>query len=156
MRAITLATVTAMIIATGPSLRIQAAQTPVLLLEIRRAQWERADGLLKAELAGPKRRVIYLHPKIELSNTDVAEAMAGQTEGGHVAIDIVFTDAGAKKFAELTAAHLNHPVAFLIDGKLVCAPIIAGKLSRQAQLFGDFTKAEAERIAEGITGRSAP
>ncbi len=156
MRAITVAMLTAIIIATGPSPSIQAAETPVLLLEIRRAQWEPADGLQKAELPGPRRRVIYLHPKTELSNADVAQAMAGQTEGGHVAIDIVFTDAGAKKFGKLTAAHLNHPVAFLIDGKVVCAPVILSKLSRQAQIFGDFEQAEAERISDGIMGRNAP
>ena len=147
---------TTMIIAAESLTCLPAAETPCLLFEVRRAQREPADGLLKAEVPGSKRQVIYLYPSSELSNADVDEATAGKTEFGQVAIDIIFTEAGARKFSELSAAHRNHPVAFLIDGKVVCAPVIQSRLGKQAQIFGEFTEAEAERIAAGILSRPSP
>jgi preprotein translocase subunit SecD len=133
-----------------------ADDAPPVSLQIRRAQREPAEGLEKAEVPGPRKHVIYLHPKVELTNADIAEATAGRTERGDVAIDLTLTDAGAKKLGEVSASHLMRPLAFLLNGQVVCAPTIAGKISRQAQIVGDFDQAEAERISDGIMGRKAP
>lgn len=123
------------------------------LFQVRLAQREAAEGLEKVVVGG---RTLYLHPKIELTNADVDEANVGRSERGDAAIDLVMTDAGAMKLGEITANRLFQPLAFLIDGKVICAPLVASKLTRRLQIVGDFSEAEAERIADGIVGRQAP
>jgi preprotein translocase subunit SecD len=49
-----------------------------------------------------------------------------------------------------TAMHLGRPVAILIDGRVVMAPLVRSPVSESAVITGDFTRAEAERIADGM------
>jgi preprotein translocase subunit SecD len=41
-------------------------------------------------------------------------------------------------------------MAVLIDGRLVTAPIVRTPISASAIVSGNFTKAEAERIVNGV------
>lgn len=153
MNATLIALVTAAAVIPGRSF---AGDKPDVWLQVRRAQREPAEGLEKVGVPGRPSQPIYLHPTVELTNADVAEADLGHTESGGIAVDITLTAEGAKKFSELTASHINRPLAFLIDGKLVCAPVILSKLSTHVQILGNFSEVEAERIAEGIVGRQTP
>ena len=69
--------------------------------------------------------------------------------------------------AKLTAEHRNKPLAILVDGKVIGAPPLAiqidGKvlgapvvrdtISQQAQITGNFTQEEVDRIVRGINGK---
>jgi preprotein translocase subunit SecD len=54
---------------------------------------------------------------------------------------------------QATATHVGRPVALLIDGDVVSAPVVRSPMSDSAVISGNFTRAEAERIAEGIGRR---
>ena len=49
-----------------------------------------------------------------------------------------------------TASHIGKPVAILIDGDVVMAPVLTGLISTSAVIDGNYTRAEAERIVDGI------
>jgi preprotein translocase subunit SecD len=49
--------------------------------------------------------------------------------------------------------HLGRPMAILIDGTVVMAPVIKAPMSTSATITGQFTREEAERIVSGIRGR---
>jgi preprotein translocase subunit SecD len=66
---------------------------------------------------------------------------------------ITFNAAGAGRIERATSRHVGKPVAFLIDGKVVAVPTIRSPIRGQAQLSGDFTREEAERLATGMIGR---
>ncbi len=61
-----------------------------------------------------------------------------------------FTEEGG---AKLTQANQGKMLAVLVNGKVISAPTIRSKISEQAMITGQFTKAEAEKIAEGINGK---
>ena len=54
---------------------------------------------------------------------------------------------------QATAEHIGRPVAILIDGTVVMAPIVRSPIGDSAVISGQFTREEAERIAAGIDGR---
>jgi preprotein translocase subunit SecD len=51
---------------------------------------------------------------------------------------------------EATADHNGRPLAILIDGTVVAAPVVRGPISTSAVITGRYSDAEAERIVEGI------
>jgi hypothetical protein len=55
----------------------------------------------------------------------------------------------------VTQQHLNKPVAILVDGKLLSAPTIQGRFGSAAIITGQFSQAEAERIAQTIEAAKA-
>lgn len=86
----------------------------------------------------------------ELTEKDVQRAYVETTEGSPV-IHIVLTPDGAEKFAKLTAAHIDEPLAMLVDGKVLSAPIIKAQIKGgRLRLTGRFTVDEAVRIAAGL------
>ena len=52
-----------------------------------------------------------------------------------------------------TQGHLDRPVAILLDGDVVMAPVVKSPISGSAMITGNYTRAEAERIVTGIVGR---
>lgn len=68
-------------------------------------------------------------------------------------VELVLTRKAAKRLTEMSIRHKGEMLAMLIDGKVVSAPIIVGKLSRPTYISGEFTKEEGERIANALNGR---
>jgi SecD/SecF fusion protein len=63
-------------------------------------------------------------------------------------VSLEFNSAGAKKFAELTAANVGRRLAIILDGKVQSAPNIREAIpSGQAQITGRFTIEEAQDLA---------
>ena len=58
-----------------------------------------------------------------------------------------------RKMRQATANHVGRPMAILIDGVVVMAPVLRVRISTSAVISGDLTQAEAERIVNGISIR---
>jgi preprotein translocase subunit SecD len=129
--------------------RARPDDKPKVKIEFRRAETKAAEGLTEATVPGSKQK-IYLHKAADLTNADVAEATVGEDAGKKPTLDIKFTKEGVKKAATLSAEHRNKPVAIVINGKVVSAPVIRAKIAERAQITGDFTKEELEKIAKAI------
>ena len=68
-------------------------------------------------------------------------------------IEIEFTKSGAARFATATGNSVGKPLAILVDDKLLSAPVVQEAITGgKAMISGNFTKAEAKRIANGFTG----
>jgi preprotein translocase subunit SecD len=94
---------------------------------------------------------VYLHPEAMLTNADIASATVKPSPDGH-GIEVVFTEEGKQTFASLTKANVEKHLAIIVDGEIISAPIIKAPITGGVALIaGEFTKAEADRIAEGIT-----
>jgi preprotein translocase subunit SecD len=124
---------------------------PRIRLEFRRAETKPAEGLTEATEAGTGTKV-YLHKAPDLTNEDVAEARVADAFG-RPAIEFVFTKEGARKMARLTEEHRDKPVALVVDGKVLSAPTVRGKLSTKAMITGRFTKEEAEKVVKALSGK---
>jgi len=122
-------------------------------LEVRLAENEPGVGLTEATVQSSGKKV-YLHGETVVSDPDVVQARVVQ---GNVAssfnVAIVFTPSGSEKMAKATEAHLNRPLAILIDGKVIAAPTIRSRVTDSAVINGDFTKEQADAIAAGLNSR---
>jgi len=95
---------------------------------------------------------IYLHKTADATNEDIADARV-DTLNDPVTVIVVFTKEGAKKMAKLSEEHKGKPVAILVDGKVIKAPIVRAAFRDQAAITGVSSKEEAERIVKGIKAK---
>ena len=102
------------------------------------------------QTASPDReRVLWVAPTNELTSVDIERAESVTGPDGSPALTIVFTDDGAKKMAALSATRLWQPIAFLLDGKLILAPVVRARIEREAVLSGGpdgLTPDEVQRL----------
>ena len=120
--------------------------------EVRLAEDQPAPGL-RAARVGSSNRTIYLHPEIVVTNDDVERSsVIGGDVPSHFWIDVRLNAAGAEKMRRATASHLGKPVAILIDGDVVTSPTLKSSIGAAAVISGDYTQADAQRIAGGMRG----
>jgi preprotein translocase subunit SecD len=125
---------------------------PQPVVEFRLGDMNPGPGLSEMNAPGASQKV-YLNGVAVLTNPDIAFARV-TTSSDRLAVEITFTKAGAKKFADITAANLNKPLGILVDGKLVSAPIIRDTIAGgKAIITGNFAADEAKRIAAGFPKR---
>ena len=107
-------------------------------------------GLREARIAGSD-LVVYLHQEIIVTNDEIAQSSVVQGAGpSRFGINVQFNTAGTQKMRQATASHVGRPVAILIDGEVVAAPVLRSPISTSAVISGNYTKAEAETIVNGI------
>ena len=117
--------------------------------EVRLAEDHAAAGLREVRVNAD--RLIYLHEEVVVSNEDVAGSRVVPGDGpSRFNIAVELNAAGAKKIRQATADHVGRPVAILIDGELVMAPVLRAPIGTEGLISGDFSRAEAERIVNGI------
>lgn len=129
--------------------------TPVLAavrFEVRLAEDRPIPGLVVAQ-GTDSGRVIYLHPEILVNNDDIAQSWVLQDGPDRFEVSVQFLPAGAERMRRATAAHVGRPMAILIDGAVVMAPVVRSPISDSAVISGNFTQVEAQRIVDGIGRR---
>ena len=128
-------------------------QAPVstVRLEFRAGSLSPQPGLTKMTPAGSDKSV-YISDEVALSNADVRSVRVKTGEHGPQ-IEIVFTEAGAERFAATTERLIGMPLGIVVDGLLISAPLVMDMITGgRAVITGGFSAEEAERIANGITG----
>jgi preprotein translocase subunit SecD len=137
-----------------PELTTDRVQTT--LLEVRLAERQPATGLVAATIVNADRtsslanRVVYLHDVRLVTNNDVAEA---HVVGERVpfAVALTLTPEGTQQLAAAAVAHDGKPLAIIVNGEIVAAPSVRLPIGRQLLISGNFSRAQAERIARGLT-----
>jgi preprotein translocase subunit SecD len=131
----------------GPSPVLAAVR-----FEVRLAEERPTPGLIVAQVADSG-RLIYLHPEIVGSNDDIAQTSVVEDGPTRFGIAVEFLASGAERMRQATTTHVGRPVAILIDGVVVSAPLVRSPIGESAVISGNYTRAEADRIAEGIARR---
>lgn len=134
-------------------LRGSATVYAAVRFEVRLAETQPGPGLTEARVSGSG-RPIYLHDEVVVTNADIEHCTAvSGSDASRYNIGVEFNAAGAEKMRVATLAHEGRPMAILIDGGVVMAPVIRSPVSRAALINGDYSRAEAERIVNGIGRR---
>lgn len=126
-----------------------AALEAAVRFEVRLAETQPASGLRETRVAGSD-HVVYLHPAVVVSNDNIAESRVVPRGTSRFDVAVTFTASGAEKMRQATAEHIGKPVAILLDGEVVAAPTLRSPIGSEALITGDYTQAEAERIARGM------
>ncbi len=102
-----------------------------------------------AQMAGPSGDALWVAPEVRLTSADIERAEAGNSADAGPGISLVLTDLGAKKMAELSSAQSNKPIALLLDGQVIWAPVVRGSIGKQVRLTGGdggLTQAQIQRL----------
>jgi preprotein translocase subunit SecD len=134
----------------GGGVTVQAA---AVRFEVRLAETAFAPGLRPSPIVGSA-RVIYLHAEPIVTNDDILRSVVvPNSDGSGFGVAVTFDAGGAEKMRRATASHLNAPLALIVDGTVIAAPTLRSPIAESAIVSGNFTQAEAERIAEGMRVR---
>jgi preprotein translocase subunit SecD len=95
---------------------------------------------------------------VELTGRDLKRArVTFESTTGKPAVSIEFTPEGSEKFAQLTEKNIGKPLPILLDNALITAPIVQEKITEgQAQITGDFTTDEADKLAIQLNAGALP
>ena len=116
-------------------------------VEIRAAASSAVAGW--KQMSAPGGSPLWVAPTVQLTSADIARAEAGSDQAAGPFVSMVLTDAGAKKMAELSASQANKPIALMLDGEVIWAPIVRGSIGKEVRLTGGdggLTKAQIDRL----------
>ena len=135
-----------------PALAVQGSTT----LEVRLAETQPGAGLVEAEVQGSSQK-IYMRSSAVVTGADVTGARAVDAGGGRYSVGVAFSAAASNRLAESTKIHIGKPVAIVLNGRVISAPIVRSIIRDSAVISGSFTKEEADRIVAsfGVPGAAA-
>ncbi len=104
---------------------------------------------------------LYLGPnpkKTDLTGKDLQKAgVTFDSTTGAPQVSLVFSDAGGKKFAEITKRNVNKRVAIVLDNQIVSAPNVnVPILTGNAVITGGFTIDQAKAISIQLNAGALP
>ncbi|GBF35321.1 protein-export membrane protein SecD [Desulfocucumis palustris] len=86
--------------------------------------------------------------KTVVTGADLKDAKEGKNQNGENVINIAFTPAGTKKFAEATAANVNKRIAIVLDNQVLTNPNVNEPIPNgKAEITGYATLDEAHNDA---------
>ncbi|MBI1841589.1 MAG: hypothetical protein HYR88_12150 [Verrucomicrobia bacterium] len=90
-------------------------------------------------------------PLLDRSAVKTASVQKSRASGAPE-IQIVFTDRGAARFAEVTKQHVGKRLAIVIDGKVYSAPRVISEITGgRAVISGSFNEEGAAQLASRLT-----
>ncbi len=104
-------------------------------------------GEIVAEGQDGSAYTISAEPLMEGRDLAEADAVTDAMTGMPV-VSFRFSEAGTRRFADITAANVGRPIAIVMDGRVYAAPIIREPITGGAgQVSGNMTMADAETMA---------
>ncbi|MEO8396008.1 MAG: hypothetical protein ABI700_23635 [Chloroflexota bacterium] len=86
-----------------------------------------------------------------LDNTHLMKAeVVVDGELGTWTINAIFDQEGGGILGIFTAAHIGEPLAIVVDGRVLSAPVIEAPITGEAAITGNFTLTEARQLAAKI------
>jgi preprotein translocase subunit SecD len=100
----------------------------------------------------PSGERLFLHDMVVIDQNSVRAAVVSMVDGV-ASIEVALTSEGARRFEEWTGMNVGELCGIVVNGKLVSAPRINAPIrGGRALITGDFTEAEAQRIADVLSG----
>ncbi|WP_026917817.1 protein translocase subunit SecD [Gordonia shandongensis] len=108
-----------------------------------------------AENGGPEGQVFLLAPMI-IDGRDVDKASSGQNDIGKWVVNLEYKGEGRKTWVDYTAANIGKQTAVTLDSRVVSAATINSRIDGPTEISGDFTKKQAEQLANALKYGSLP
>src|SRR3954463_16666747 len=123
-------------------------------VELRLAQGASGPELVPREVYGQD-RTVYLQPKAQISNADIARVEAVKTRiGKGLILQVWYTKSGARQIAELTRQHIGDSLAVLINSVVLAIPVIQEPINPGTQTSSDIgvplEPKEANQLAAAV------
>jgi preprotein translocase subunit SecD len=94
----------------------------------------------------------------DLTGADLKAAKVSFDQvSGKAIVQISFSEEGAKKFETLTEKNTGKPLPIVLDGSVISAPVVNGKISGgNAQISGNFSTEAAKELAIQLNAGALP
>ena len=93
----------------------------------------------------------------EMDGKNITNAFVNMTQFGQREIILNFNSQGAVDFANVTKNNVGKQLAIILDGRLYSAPAINQEIAGgNAQITGNFSREDAENIANALVSGSVP
>lgn len=102
--------------------------------------------------------VSYIVKKHAMLTGDLlTDATTSFGQSGEPVVSFRFNNIGARKFGEITRAHVSEPFAIVLDNKIISAPVIREPiLGGSGQISGNFTTESANDLAVLLRAGALP
>lgn len=98
-----------------------------------------------------------LYKQAIVTGADIVAAHAGFDHNNQPIVDFRFSPSGRQRFARATQENIGKPLAIVLDGEVISAPIIREPiLGGAGQISGNFTVQEANDIALRLRAGTLP
>jgi preprotein translocase subunit SecD len=101
---------------------------------------------------------IAVRKRVDVDGADLTDATAGRnSESGEWVVNFTFNSVGARRFADVSRANVNHRFAIVLDDKVISAPVIREAITQgRGQISGSFTSATASDLAVLLRAGALP
>lgn len=89
-----------------------------------------------------------------ITSADVKTARPSRGQFNNPIVEFRLTEDAAEAFGKATEANIGSPLAIVLDGKVVSAPVIRDRIGEEGVIEGAFTEAEVRELAMVL--RSGP
>lgn len=117
--------------------------------QMMECQRQEKDG--KAE-----KDIFFVYKKSEMTGKNIKDAYVTTDDFGQRKIILTFNDKGSKQFGDVTSKNIDRLLAIILDGKLYSAPKINSAIWGNAEISGDFSREEANGVANALKSGSLP
>ncbi len=94
---------------------------------------------------------LKLSLNIGISIKEISTIKKRKNEIDLYVIDIVLTEAGARKFKKLTKKNIARPIAIVLNRKLISAPLVMNPIpDGKVEISGNFTEDEIDEIINAV------
>jgi hypothetical protein len=121
---------------------------PRVVAEVRPAQRGPIPGG-SGPMPAPGGGTLYLGPQVLIANTDVAEVLVLHEDAAFVLM-LVLTPQAGDRVAAYSAHHQGEVLATVLDGKVIVASSIKGRLGRELAIDAGLSESETERLGRGL------
>ena len=96
--------------------------------------------------------------RVDVDGGDLTDARAGSNgQTGDWVVKFTFNSVGARRFADVTRANVNHRFAIVLDNQIISAPVIREPITGgRGQISGNFTAASANELAVLLRAGALP
>src|SRR5271166_5256898 len=101
---------------------------------------------------------IAVRRRVDVDGGDLTDARAGNNpQTGEWVVNFTFNSIGARRFADVTRANVNHRFAIVLDGKAISAPVIREPITGgRGQISGSFTAQSANDLSVLLRAGALP
>jgi len=101
---------------------------------------------------------IAVRKRIDVDGADLTDARAGTSpETGEWVVNFTFNSVGARRFADISRANVNHRFAIVLDDKVISAPVIREAITGgRGQISGSFNAQSANDLAVLLRAGALP
>ncbi len=107
--------------------------------------------------ANPKQK-LAVRRRVDVDGGDLTDARAGTNgQTGEWVVNFTFNSVGARRFADVTRANVNHRFAIVLDNQIISAPVIREPITGgRGQISGSFNAASANDLAVLLRAGALP